>query len=114
MLLHEFDEAATCKTLGFCCSVAYYEAGASANFIPKIRTPTLFLVSEDDPFLGGLPIAACRGNDKTVLAVTAAGGHCGHLQGLWPLGRSWADEVVMEFFGVLHRRSLNFQRGLGL
>jgi abhydrolase domain-containing protein 1/3 len=114
MLLHEFDEAVTCKLLGYCCTEAYYNVGAGANFIPKILTPTLFLVSEDDPFLGGLPIEACRENTKTVLAVTAAGGHCGHLQGLWPLGRSWADEVVMEFIENCQRRLVSRQGDLGL
>lgn len=96
-LLSAFDAAATCPLSGFHTVADYYHAGSSGNFIPHIRTPTLFLVAADDPFLGSLPVDACRSNDSTVLAVTAAGGHCAHLQGLWPLGRSWSDDVVMQF-----------------
>ena len=43
----------------------YYAAGSSAQFIPHIRTPTLFLVSSDDPFLGTLPVAECTANPAT-------------------------------------------------
>lgn len=101
MLLHDFDAAATCKLGGYVDSAAYYAAGNSAAYIPRIRVPTLFLVSEDDPFLGTLPLAECRDNERTVLAVTAAGGHCAHLQGWWPLGRSWGDDAVLEFLDVV-------------
>jgi predicted alpha/beta-fold hydrolase len=101
LLVHEFDAVATCKLLGFPSVDAYYKAAASSNFIPSIHTPTLFVTSEDDPFLGELPVAQCRENEHTVLAVTAAGGHCAHLQGLWPLGASWADAVVMQFIDVV-------------
>lgn len=30
----------------------YYEAVSSLGYIPRIQTPTLFLVAKDDPFLG--------------------------------------------------------------
>lgn len=29
------------------------------------------------------------------------GGHCGFLQGLWPFGAAWSDEVMVEFFGCM-------------
>ena len=101
LLLHDFDAAATCKLGGYADVASYYAAGHSATHIPRIRVPTLFLVSQDDPFLGTLPVAECRANEHTVLAVTAAGGHCAHLQGWWPLGRSWGDDAVLEFLDVV-------------
>lgn len=50
--LRTFDAAATCVSAGYPTPEIYYQEGSSQNYIPKIRTPTLFLVSEDDPFLG--------------------------------------------------------------
>jgi predicted alpha/beta-fold hydrolase len=96
-VITEFDAAASSKLAGFDSIEQYYRAGSSAQFVPHIRTPTLFLASEDDPFLGALPIEQCRQNEHTVLATTTVGGHCAHLQGLLPLGRSWADAVMIEF-----------------
>ena len=49
----------------------YYTDGSSEKYLPLIRTPTLFLAAEDDPFLGRLPIEECSSNPNTVLAVTS-------------------------------------------
>lgn len=97
LTLRQFDAAATCKLTGFATVDDYYRAASSSNFIPHIRTPTLMLTSKDDPFLGELPIQQCRENEHTILAVTTAGGHCAHLQGLLPLGPTWSDAAIMEF-----------------
>lgn len=35
---------------------SYYRDGSSAAYIPKIRTPSLYVNSFDDPFLGKLPV----------------------------------------------------------
>jgi predicted alpha/beta-fold hydrolase len=78
--LHQFDSHMTCKALGFADAKSYYAAGASANFIPRVRTPMLFVAAEDDPFLGALPLRECLSNPHTALALTSAGGHCAHLQ----------------------------------
>lgn len=119
LTLADFDAAATCKAAGFPSVDMYYAAGSSAQFIPRIRTPTLFLVSADDPFLGTLPVAECTANPATALVVTAAGGHCAHLEGLWPLGASWADRVIAEFLEAVRPAAgvwephASLQRGLG-
>jgi 3-oxoacyl-ACP reductase-like protein len=36
-----------------------------------------------------------------VLAVTKQGGHCAFLQGMWPLGPSWSDAVLVEWVEAL-------------
>eukprot|EP00775_Hariotina_reticulata_P012269 gene12269-12407_t len=64
------------------------------NYIPYIRTPTLILVSKDDPFLGVLPREQTRRNPFTLLAATRRGGHLAFLQGWWPLGASYCDNVI--------------------
>lgn len=95
--LRQFDTAATCIGAGFPTADKYYQAGSSAQYISRIRTPTLFIVSEDDPLLGALPVDECRSNPSCVLAVTRVGGHCAHLRGLWPLGASWIEDAAMQF-----------------
>jgi predicted alpha/beta-fold hydrolase len=47
-----FDEAVTLKLLGYPSPHMYYRHACSTNYIPHIRTPTLALLSKDDPFLG--------------------------------------------------------------
>ena len=73
-MLHEFDRVATCKLEGFAEVAEYYQAGSSGRHIPLIRTPCLFLSAIDDPFLGELPVQACRSNEATVRAGTKASG----------------------------------------
>ena len=58
----------------------YYEDGGSLRYIPLLRTPSLFVVSRDDPFLGALPLAEVAANPNTFLAVTERGGHVAFLQ----------------------------------
>ena len=57
----------------------YYRDGSSQQYIPHISTPSLFLVSEDDPFLGQVPIEECSTNPNTILAVTARWAAPAHL-----------------------------------
>jgi predicted alpha/beta-fold hydrolase len=47
-----FDDAVTLKALGYPSPHLYYRHACSTNYIPHIRTPTLILLSKDDPFLG--------------------------------------------------------------
>jgi len=42
----------------------------------------------------------CKGSKNTVLAVTSRGGHVAFLQGLWPFGTAWMDQVAMQFFSA--------------
>lgn len=47
-----FDDAVTLRALGYPAPHLYYRHACSTNYIPHIRTPTLILLSKDDPFLG--------------------------------------------------------------
>jgi len=85
------------STFGFANRQEYYEQSASLRYIPHITTPTLFLVSRDDPFLGVLPDEECSANPHTILAVTRHGGHVAFLQGWWPFKPAYMDMAVMEF-----------------
>ncbi|KAJ9505390.1 hypothetical protein QJQ45_009561 [Haematococcus lacustris] len=101
-------------TFGFSNRQEYYEASNSLQYIPFIRTPTLFLVSKDDPFLGVLPDEECSANPHTLLAATrpwrprGLPGGCSpastppwlYSQGLWPLGPAFMDRAVLQFLEV--------------
>jgi hypothetical protein len=39
-------------------------------------------------------------NEHIAIAVTAAGGHIGFPEGLWPVGDSYADRVLREFMSA--------------
>ena len=54
--IEDLDERVVCKLFGYATAEEYYTAGSSMQYIPHIKTPSLFLIAEDDPFLGKLPI----------------------------------------------------------
>ena len=109
-LIQHFDDAYVAQAAGYPDSAAYYAAGSAATHIPGIRTPTLFLSSADDPFLGALPEAEVAANPDVALAVTARGGHCAFLQGAWPFGPAWADGAVVQWVGAALRRAGRWPR----
>ncbi|KAL3157532.1 hypothetical protein ABBQ32_011990 [Trebouxia sp. C0010 RCD-2024] len=95
--IEHLDERVVCKLYGFEAAEDYYAAASSMQYIPQIQTPCLFLIAQDDPFLGKLPIEECMSNENTVLAVTLHGGHVAFLKGLWPFGTAWMDQVAIQF-----------------
>lgn len=100
------EAALICPAWGYANIQAYYDDINGLNWIPKIKTPTLFLSAEDDPFLGESspprPYKQCESNPHTVLVLTAHGGHCAHLPlGSWVTGKAWMDTVAMQFFSAV-------------
>ena len=55
--------------------------GSSQHYISDIRTPTLWLVSRDDPFVAMIPAELCLANPNIALAETSRGGHVAFLEG---------------------------------
>ncbi len=49
---HVLDATCDSQAWGYPNIQAYYDDINGLKWIPKIRTPTLFLSAEDDPFLG--------------------------------------------------------------
>ncbi len=68
--IEHIDERVVCKLFGYETAEDYYTAASSMQFIPQIQTPSLFLIAEDDPFLGHLPIqvSSCVCSMHAVLA----------------------------------------------
>lgn len=53
--IEHLDARVVCKLFGFEAAEDYYTAASSMQYIPQIKTPCLFLIAQDDPFLGKLP-----------------------------------------------------------
>lgn len=105
-LTSDAEAAIICPAWGYPNIKAYYDDINGLKWIPKIRTPTLFLSAEDDPFLGETgpprPYHECSNNPYTVFVLTAHGGHCAHLPlGSWVTGKAWMDTVAMQFFSAV-------------
>ena len=86
----EFDNAATAPLHGFDGAEDYYQRCSSIRFVAKIRTPTLCINSEDDPFTPTAVIGRLREEapESVSLTITARGGHVGFIGGTLPW-RPW-------------------------
>ena len=91
----EFDDAATGPLHGFAGADDYYDRSSSIRFLAAVRTPTLCLSSEDDPFLPAavLPKARAAASSSVRFVTTRRGGHVGFVSGTFP--RYWAEETVL-------------------
>ncbi|HEY3123843.1 MAG TPA: alpha/beta fold hydrolase [Thermoanaerobaculia bacterium] len=91
----DFDDAATGPLHDFTGADDYYARSSSLEFLNRIRTPTLCLSAEDDPFLpaGVLPIARARAaaSGAVTFMTTPRGGHIGFVAGGG--ARYWAEEL---------------------
>ena len=65
--IEHLDERVVCKLFGYAAAEDYYTAASSMQYIPQIKTPSLFLIAEDDPFLGRLPIEVSCINQEPAL-----------------------------------------------
>ncbi len=51
-----------------------------------------------------MPEMECSGNPNTVLLATPTGAHMAHLQGMFPFGQSYIDDVTIDFFRLILER----------
>jgi uncharacterized protein len=98
----EFDDAITAPLHGFAGADDYYERSSSAQFLPRIRVPTLLLQSSDDPFLPPecIPYAQMSSNPHLHAIVTDTGGHVGFIGGTPLRPRFWAEETAARFLAM--------------
>ena len=95
-----FDDLVTAPVHGFADADAYWKTASSAQFLPRIRRPTLLINAEDDPFLPAeaLPRQAVAGNKFLTAAFTPRGGHIGFLEGSLPgFPSAWAETRAADF-----------------
>lgn len=97
--LREFDDLLTAPVHGFRDAADYYAASSSGAFLPEIRTPTLLLHAEDDPFLPASRIPRKRMDENPWLhpVLAGRGGHVGFLHGGPVNRRFWSEEATAGF-----------------
>jgi len=93
----EFDDAATAPLHGFENADDYYRRSSSGPFLPEIRTPTLIVHAENDPFLPSqaIPRQAMNDNPAITARISAEGGHVGFAAGTIPFRPIfWAEKTM--------------------
>ncbi len=96
----EFDDLVTAPLHGFANAQAYWTASSSAQFLSRIKRPTLLINAQDDPLLPAeyLPKPEQVNNPFLTMEFPASGGHLGFISGGWPWRpASWAEHRAIEF-----------------
>jgi predicted alpha/beta-fold hydrolase len=96
----EFDDAATAPLHGFRDADDYYARSSSIHFLGRIKTPTLALNAEDDPFIPAevLRRAKAAASDAVDFRTTKCGGHVGFIGGRIPWRcEYWAEELLVRW-----------------
>lgn len=94
----QFDDAITAPLNGFRDVDDYYSHSSCGQYLRAIRTPTLIIHAQDDPFLppAALPSEADLGPAVT-LELARHGGHVGFIAGSNPLRpRFWLEERILQ------------------
>jgi predicted alpha/beta-fold hydrolase len=88
----------TAKAFGYETLENYYDTASCIHRIPKIKTPTFFMMAKDDPIIGPKAIAyqECQANPYVLLGVTEHGGHLGFFESVTSTDQ-WFVEPVFEF-----------------
>ena len=96
----EFDDAATAPIHGFASADDYYARSSSLQFLSRIKTPTLIVNAEDDPFLPheALERARAAASPAVDFRTTKCGGHTGFIAGTYPWRcEYWVEEMIVEW-----------------
>ena len=102
----EFDDAATAPLHGFRDAEDYYSRSSSINFLSRIKTPTLAVNAEDDPFVppDALDRARVAASPAIDFRTTRHGGHVGFVGGRAPWRcEYWAEQLAVRW--LLERAS---------
>lgn len=88
-IMHDVDFGA--KMNGFDNPEEYYLAAQASNWIPKIRIPTFFLNSHDDPLIveETIDYEVFEQNSNVCLGTTTYGGHLGYNESAFDLKKRW-------------------------
>lgn len=95
-----FDDLVTAPVHGFADAKAYWAASSAAQFLTRIRRPTLLINAEDDPFLSSeaIPRQSVTENTYLTAAFSPRGGHLGFLSGRRPWApQAWAEQQTAGF-----------------
>lgn len=95
----DYDNVITAPMSGFKDAIHYYLACSSKYSICKIRTPTLIVIAQNDPFLhpSCFPIEECSKSDVVYFESPYDGGHLGFMKDRI-IGIYWSEERAIQFF----------------
>ena len=106
--LRDFDERYTSVGAGFSNADEYYERASALQFIRHIRTPTLMIHAQDDPFVPFQPCLdpSIAENPYVIFLAPENGGHVGFV-GADADGedRFWMENRAVEFCKLIHKVS---------
>jgi predicted alpha/beta-fold hydrolase len=112
----EFDAAATSKGFGYKTVHEYYRFGSSAQDIPYVSIPALFLTAQDDPISNCevIPYYEIQANPNAILATTSKGGHLGWFKWNWSMvpKERWFQTPVAEFVHAILESHLSLPPGV--
>ena len=95
----EFDGAYTAPIHGFSSAQDYYTKCSSKQFLKDIKTPTLIIHSNDDPFMTTEILPNKNEISKYItLEVSQHGGHVGFVEGTIFKPNYWLEQRVVNYF----------------
>jgi predicted alpha/beta-fold hydrolase len=104
--MREFDERYTSAGGGFRNADEYYERASAIRVIHHIKTPTLMIHAQDDPFVPFEPFhhPALKENPYLILLAPEHGGHVGFISAeTQGEDRFWMENRVVEFCQLVYR-----------
>ena len=106
--LMDISEQVLAPMFGFTNLNDYYDATQTVGQLHKIKVPTFFLNTLDDPTIDPClyPYKELENNDFIVSAFTKRGGHCGHFTGGFR-PYQWFTAPYMDFLEFLEARKNN-------
>lgn len=106
--IRDLDARYTIAGGGFRSVEEYYERSSSLPVLRHIRTPTLIIHAQDDPFVPFAPFRhpSLRENPYVIFLAPEHGGHVGFITGK-PNGedRFWVEHRTVEFCKLIHEHS---------
>ncbi|MFZ4404978.1 MAG: YheT family hydrolase, partial [Pseudobdellovibrionaceae bacterium] len=97
--LYDVDRIYTAPAIGLRSREEYYSTCSTHKFLENIKTPTVILMSEDDPFIDFKAHVSAVKSDQVYLHLEKYGGHLGYLSKYkTPLGTyRWLDYACSTF-----------------
>ena len=97
-----YDDLVTYKNMGLHNSDEYYQLLELRPKITRIKVPSLFILSEDDPFSKPewIPVEEIKKSKYVAFLTTKEGGHTAFCQG-WDAKVSYSEEVSLDFCNTL-------------
>lgn len=90
-----FDQAITAPLHGYASAADYYQQCSAFNKLRVIRTPSLLIHAEDDPFMTPEVIPQAEDVSAAVeLAISKKGGHVGFVQGNIRQPAFWLEQRI--------------------